>query len=186
MTGLVAQARAAAHRLLAQPLPQRHRHVEGVAARMRTLLELPSVAHLCGQDRDDVVAAAWLHDIGYSPALIDTGMHAIDGARYVLTVPSLAHLAPLIEHHSNARYEAAARGLRLATPTPEPWLRSLLWVADFTTSPNGAPTTWSDRLDDIRRRYPSGPVRAAVEECLPEFDLAHALVTGGRAVRPQE
>jgi hypothetical protein len=30
-----------------------------------------------------LVAAAWLHDIGYAPALRDTGYHPIDGARYL-------------------------------------------------------------------------------------------------------
>ena len=32
---------------------------------------------------DDLVAAAWLHDIGYAPELVETGFHPLDGARYL-------------------------------------------------------------------------------------------------------
>jgi hypothetical protein len=33
----------------------------------------------------DFVAAAWLHDIGYAPAIAEsgTGFHPLDGARYL-------------------------------------------------------------------------------------------------------
>lgn len=34
-------------------------------------------------DRDLLVAAAWLHDIGYAPELRDTGFHPLDGARHL-------------------------------------------------------------------------------------------------------
>jgi len=30
-----------------------------------------------------LVAAAWLHDIGYSADLLDTGFHPLDGVRYL-------------------------------------------------------------------------------------------------------
>ena len=177
---LTTAARDLATTLLAEPLPQRHAHVTGVATRMTELLQQPAAHALTDRDRDELIAAAWLHDIGYSPTLVDTGMHAIDGARYLQTAPeaaALAHLAPLVEHHSNARYEATARGLTLTSDTPDPLHRSLLWGAAVTTAPTGAPIHWPDRLADIRDRYPDGPVRAAIDNCLPEFDLAQALVT---------
>ena len=53
---------------LAQALPRRWRHVRSVARRARwaaKTLGLP----------DDLVAAAWLHDIGYAPELVETGFH---------------------------------------------------------------------------------------------------------------
>ncbi len=31
-----------------------------------------------------LVAAAWLHDIGYAPEVTDTGFHPLDGARYLV------------------------------------------------------------------------------------------------------
>ena len=52
-------------------------HVQGVAARARGL------APVLGADADLLEAAAWLHDIGYAPGLAATGLHQLDGARYL-------------------------------------------------------------------------------------------------------
>ena len=46
------------------------RSVAQRAGRVATILSLP----------DDLVAAAWLHDIGYAPGLVQTGFHPLDGA----------------------------------------------------------------------------------------------------------
>ncbi|WP_394378549.1 hypothetical protein [Saccharopolyspora spinosa] len=35
------------------------------------------------QGRDTLVAAAWLHDIGYSPEIGHTHFHPLDGARWL-------------------------------------------------------------------------------------------------------
>ena len=66
-----------ARALLQEPLPRRWAHVRGVAARARGL------ASVLGADADLLEAAAWLHDIGYTPGLAATGLHALDGARYL-------------------------------------------------------------------------------------------------------
>jgi HD-GYP domain-containing protein (c-di-GMP phosphodiesterase class II) len=60
-----------ARKLLEIPLPRRWAHVQGVAARARTL------APILGEDADLLEAAAWLHDIGYSPELVETGFHPL-------------------------------------------------------------------------------------------------------------
>jgi hypothetical protein len=52
-----------ARALLQEPLPRHWAHVQGVAARARGL------APVLGADADLLEAAAWLHDIGYAPAL---------------------------------------------------------------------------------------------------------------------
>ena len=59
-----------------------------------------------------LVAAAWLHDIGYAPTLAATVFHPLDGARHLR---ALGHerLARLVAYHSSARWEAEALG-RLA------------------------------------------------------------------------
>ena len=50
----------------------------GAAARARSL------ATVLGADANLVEAAAWLlHDIDYAPNLVVTGLHALDGARYL-------------------------------------------------------------------------------------------------------
>ena len=77
MTASVAEARELARSLLASALPRRWAHVQGVACRAE---------HTAGRlgYRDGVLAAAaWLHDIGYAPAVKDTGFHPLDGARYL-------------------------------------------------------------------------------------------------------
>jgi putative nucleotidyltransferase with HDIG domain len=66
-----------ARALLQEPLPRRWAHVQGVAARARSL------APVLGADADLLEAAAWLHDIGYTPDLATTGLHQLDGARYL-------------------------------------------------------------------------------------------------------
>lgn len=34
-------------------------------------------------ERDALLVAVWLHDIGYSAQVRDTGVHGLDGARYL-------------------------------------------------------------------------------------------------------
>jgi putative nucleotidyltransferase with HDIG domain len=76
MDTLASWAEHLARALLQEPLPRRWAHVQGVAARARSL------APVLGADADLLEAAAWLHDIGYAPDLTVTGLHQLDGARY--------------------------------------------------------------------------------------------------------
>ena len=80
MQPITAWAEDLARTLLAETLPRRWSHVQGVAARARALA--PSL----GADAELIEAAAWLHDIGYLPELADTGLHGLDGARYLRDV----------------------------------------------------------------------------------------------------
>ena len=75
MNTLASWAEQLARALLHEPLPRRWAHVQGVAARARGL------APALGADADLLEAAAWLHDIGYTPGLAATGLHQLDGAR---------------------------------------------------------------------------------------------------------
>jgi len=68
-----------AGKTLAEPLPRRWRHVRSVARRARWVAKELALS-------DDLVAAAWLHDIGYAPELAETGFHPLDGARYLRRV----------------------------------------------------------------------------------------------------
>ena len=69
MNTLASWAQQLARALLQEPLPRRWAHVQGVAARARSL------APVLGADADLLEAAAWLHDIGYAPGLAVTGLH---------------------------------------------------------------------------------------------------------------
>jgi hypothetical protein len=146
-----------ARKLLETPLPRRWSHVQGVAAQARSL------GPILGDDADLVEAAAWLHDIGYSADLIDTGFHPLDGARYLRDVQKADRaLCRLVANHSGALIEAEERGLAQALtaefPPASPFLSDALTYCDMTTGPDGHPRSVDERLADIRARYGSGHV----------------------------
>ncbi|MER6828967.1 HD domain-containing protein [Streptosporangium sp. NPDC000563] len=145
-------ARDLARQLLEQPLPRRWAHTQGVAA------QAESLAPILGQEADLLTASAWLHDIGYSPELIDTGFHPLDGARYLRDVHQADDkLCRLVAHHSCAVYEATERGLIDALNgefvRERPELVEALTYCDMTTSPDGFPLDVADRLTEIHSRY---------------------------------
>jgi HD superfamily phosphodiesterase len=134
MNTLAPWAQQTARVLLQQALPRRWAHVQGVAGRARSLTPV------LGADADLLEAAAWLHDIGYAPSLATTGLHPLDGARYLRdTQHADALLRRLVAHHSWAIIEAGERGLAdiLSSefdPAPDV-LASVLTCCDMTTSP---------------------------------------------------
>src|SRR5689334_18473952 len=152
MNTLASWGEQLARALLCEPLPRRWAHVRGVAARARGL------APVLGDDADLLEAAAWLHDIGYSPELDDTGFHPLDGARYLrdvhLTEPVLCRL---VANHSCAIIEAEDRGLADVLsrefPVADAVLGDALTYCDVTTNPDGKAVTVHDRLTEIRQRY---------------------------------
>lgn len=143
-----------ARRLLEEPLPRRWAHTQGVASRAMSL------APILGSDADLVTTAAWLHDIGYVPDLVDTGFHPLDGARYLRDVEHAdPRLCRLVAHHTCAQFEAEQRGLGeelSAEFTPEnDHLTDALIYCDMTTSPDGERLDVNERLDEILSRYGS-------------------------------
>lgn len=88
---------------LASWLPRRWAHVQAVAARAQR-------ASVPG-DADVLLAAAWLHDVGYSPTLTATGFHPLDGARHLRLEGFDDRLCGLVAYHSGAVIEAGMRGL---------------------------------------------------------------------------
>lgn len=106
---------------------------------------------------DILVAAAWLHDIGYAPDLIDTGFHPIDGARFLRKLGADDRLVCLVAYHSCAVYEARVRGLEdvlLAEFRHEtsPTYDALVFC-DLTTGPAGERVTYPERIKEIREHY---------------------------------
>ncbi|WP_405087152.1 HD domain-containing protein [Microbispora sp. NBC_01389] len=150
--GQAAWARDLAERLLAEPLPRRWAHTQSVAARA------VSLAPILGDEADMLTAAAYLHDIGYSPDLVDTGFHPLDGARYLRDVAGAdERLCRLVAHHSCAVNEASERDLYDAlTKEFAPERRDLadaLTYCDMTTGPDGRHLDVHDRLAEIHSRY---------------------------------
>lgn len=158
-----------ARKLLEVPRPRRWAHVQGVAARARSL------APILSEDADLLEAAAWLHDIGYTPELVDTGFHPLDGARYLRDVQHAdPALCRLVANHSCAPLEAEERGLADVLSSefsrPDPKLNDALAYCDMTTTPTGDVVSVHDRLSEIVERYgPDDVVTRFIRRAEPEL-----------------
>ena len=148
---LTAWAATNAERLL-PPLGNRWRHVRQVAEEARRV-----VAAVPPDDHDLLVAAAYLHDIGYAPTLAATGFHPLDGARWIRDSGRSVRLARLVAHHSCAVFEARVRGLAdslMAEFEPEESATyDALVYCDLTTGPTGETLPFEGRVREIRERY---------------------------------
>jgi HD domain len=135
--------------MLLADLGTRWQRVRGVVRQAQRIMRV-----VREHDRPYLIAAAWLHDIGYAPSLAATAFHPLDGARYVR---SLGHerVARLIAYHSSARWEADALGLgdELAAFPRGLGTADALTYCDMTTSPTGQSVTMADRLAEIAERY---------------------------------
>ncbi|MEV0811410.1 HD domain-containing protein [Micromonospora sp. NPDC050200] len=179
MAVLVDAAREIARLKLEAALPRRWSHVQAVAAKAR---------QVCGavppEDRDVLVASAWLHDVGYSPGLVDTGFHSLDGARWLRRESVDERIAAFVAHHSCAWLEAEERGLGhvLADefPREESPVTDALCFSDMTTGPDGQDFDVNDRLAEIRSRYgPDHLVTRFITRAEPEI-VASVRRTQGR------
>ena len=167
MNTLASWAEHLAQSLLQESLPRRWAHVQGVTTRARSL------APVLGADADLIEAAAWLHDIGYAPGLAVTGLHALDGARYLRDAQHAdAMLCRLVAHHSCAIIEAEERGLADVLgvefkPAPDD-LAAVLTYCDMTTSPDGDLVPVERRLAEIHQRYgPGHLVSRSIQRATP-------------------
>lgn len=159
-------ARDSAERLL-RPLGRRWNHVAAVGARAE------AIAPAFGEDAEVLVAAAYLHDIGYAPELAVTGFHPLDGGRFV-RAQGHERLACLVAHHSGARLEAELRGIDGYCdefPFADGAIDHAVTFCDLTTGPDGAPVSLAWRISNICERYGSEAVTAqAMVAGLPEFE----------------
>jgi HD domain len=139
---------------LLEPLGNRWAHVQAVAEQAGRIA--PAV--LPADEREILVAAAWLHDIGYAPALVTTGLHPLDGARHLEALGVDRRLCCLVAHHSGATFEAEERGYAAGLGAFEredsPVVDALVY-ADMTTGPAGQRLTFEARIAEILERYPA-------------------------------
>lgn len=161
-----------AEQLLA-PLEIRWSHVQKVGEQARLVAEV-----VPAEDRDLLIAAAYLHDVGYSPDLVVTGFHPLDGARWIRDQHQDERLARLVAHHSCSTYEAQVRGLLevlLAEFEPEETAAyDALVFCDMTTGPTGKTISFEERIEDIYRRYgPGHEVSRALDSALPCLQACH-------------
>ena len=165
---LVGRSRLIAERMLA-PLGDRWKHVQGVANRA---MEIATV--LDKADRSYLIAAAYLHDVGYAPQLHRTGLHQLDGASYVSALGD-ARLTALVAHHSEARFEVRLRGFatdlaayeREESPTVDG-----LTYCDLTTGPVGQAMTFDERISEVVQRYGECEITEALRLARPYLKAA--------------
>src|SRR3954452_19319560 len=149
-------------------LGPRWSHARGVAMRAEEIAAAVGVA-----DRGVLVAAAYLHDIGYADELVVHDFHPLDGALW-LRAKSHERLAGLVAHPTGAIFEATAHGLaeRLAAFIDERSpVSDALAFSDLTTGPTGERVTVAERLGEIERRYGNGSlVVRALGEASPTLE----------------
>lgn len=164
-------ARQLAADLLAEALPRRWSHTIAVA---KAAEDLSSA--LKPEGAEEIVCAAWLHDIGYAPDLIDTGFHPLDGAAYLARDAGggkriSTEVISLVAHHTGAAFEARERGLHdsLADyPQPDQTKLAILSCADLCSGPAGAPVDPAERISEVLARYPkTHPVHRAITKSAP-------------------
>lgn len=152
MSDLVTDAQSIARDWIESPLPRRWSHIQAVAAKAEMIAPCLDIG-----DRDALIAAAWLHDIGYAPKLALTGFHPLDGARWLRSNGFDERVTRLVANHSCALLEADERGLReeleQAFPVETSSTADALIFCDMTTGPDGQTLDVEDRLAEIRTRY---------------------------------
>lgn len=127
-------------------------------------------------DRGLLIAAAWLHDLGYAADVARTGFHPLDGARFLKSIRAPDRVVNLVANHSCSRFEAWERDL---LPELAPYelevgpVADALIFADMTTGPTGKAVSVEDRLSEILRRYSEDdPVHRAISEASTEIEAA--------------
>jgi hypothetical protein len=159
---------------LLSPQGQRWRHAQAVASAAKRVSQ-----QLDPDDAEALVASAYLHDVGYSEELVDSGFHPLDGARHLLALDH-ERLAGLVAHHTGARHEAELRGLQdeLADFRDEQTIVSAaLAYSDLTTGPDGEAVSPEHRLRDVESRYgEDSPVTNGLLAAWPELMEAMAEV----------
>lgn len=165
----IPEARSLARDLLEDALPRRWSHVQAVgtkAERIGGFLDSP--------DGQVLSVAAWLHDVGYSPGLVSTGFHSLDGARWLRTQGIDDRVVALVAHHSCAWLEAIERDLDSELheefPREESAVTDALCYCDMTTGPDGQDFDAAYRLREIRSRYgPDHLVTRFITKAEPEI-----------------
>lgn len=102
---------------------------------------------------EEVIAAAWLHDIGYLPQLRRTGFHPLDGALYLMAAGWPERVVRLVAHHSYAALEAPFYGVGHHLGVIEPVTgidADLLVSADLSAGSGASPPSIDERIVALR------------------------------------
>jgi putative nucleotidyltransferase with HDIG domain len=142
-------------------------HVRGVAEKAERVRAVLSTL-----DGNDLVTAAWLHDIGYSPRVRSSGVHQLDGAAYLQRYGCDQRIVNLVAHHSQAHFEVeiCGRASELERYAREESATvDALSYCDLTTSPTGDATSVEERLREVEARYGEGDIVTALRRAKPHL-----------------
>src|SRR5258708_4555971 len=149
------------------PLGDRWLHTQGVVAHAQQVGRA-----FTEEDRSLLIAAAYLHDIGYAPSLKVTAFHPIDGAYYLLS-HGQKRLASIVAYHFEAQFEAQLRGLATELskiPREYSPVADALTYCDLLTGPTGLHISFDKRLADIFQRYDKNHiVYQATHQAIPSL-----------------
>ncbi len=175
--GLIAAALKLSRKLLRKELPERWQHTQGVARRAAEL-----AVTVAEEDRAVLIAAAWLHDIGYAPSIHQTGFHPLDGGLYLQAHDWDDRVTALVGQHSGARFVPAERGfgpMMAEFPFTEDPVSDALTTADQTVGPHGRRMTVPYRIAEaIARHGPDSPNAPARVDRIPYLLAASDRVEG--------
>lgn len=170
---------------LLEPLGARWLHSGGVARKAKSLAAVLGI-----RDGDVLVAAAYLHDIGYAPVLAVHGFHPLDGGIHLRALGE-ERLAVLVAHHGGAAEEALLRDLSEALDQfrrEESDVARILDYCDLTVGPNGEDMAPAERLAEVEARY--GPehivtrsLRSAWPRLEQEVEAVEAMIAGSAQPR---
>jgi HD superfamily phosphodiesterase len=130
-------------------------HAQGTARRAEEIA--PVVSPL---DRQALICAAWLHDVGNCAVAVRTGFHPVDGALYLAEAGWPSNVVALVAHHCEARITAAAleMGAELERFGREDGaLNDALIYADMLVGQDGRRVSLRRRLDEIGSRHADEP-----------------------------
>jgi hypothetical protein len=123
------------------------RYAAGIAELTADALGLP--------ESDELVAAAWLHDIGYAPAIARTGFHPLDGALHLAAEGWPDQTVLLVAHHSYAAILAPYFGVEhqiAVLDHASADAEDILTYADLRSGPTGMGAVPQKRIADKRSR----------------------------------
>lgn len=111
-------------------------------------------------DPQALIAAAWLHDIGYLPALSRTGFHPLDGALFLAEEGWPDETVLLVAHHSHADvlasyYDVEAHLAVLDHARAE--AEDILAYADLRSGTTGMGALADQRIAEMRIRHAENP-----------------------------
>lgn len=158
------------------PEENRYHHILGVVRNMKETL--PKL-DLNEEVKKELIQAAFLHDIGYSPKLNKNNFHPFDGAHFAQQAGFPKPVIAAILFHSEA-YETVKETRSDLFPTyslnhdlldeQDRLFIDLVTYCDVQTSPQGEKISLDERVQDVVNRYgKTHPVSQMMIHCKPKY-----------------